>query len=265
MLNVWKIIITFPKFLQIIIKSKHMIKKIKKNPNIISEEYRYYWLQKQCKYILWIFNIKLIPHNTHNWINKSCLMVANHQSNIDPILIFYLNDFNKTPPCAFIAKKELIYNKKIKNLFFLIDVLFLDRNNIKQTIEIMEQAYKLIRTPRTMVVFPEGKRSHNQFINEFHPGSFKIAQKSYTPIIPVSIINSYQIMNKHIKKKGKKYIHILFHKPIKPDTFISKPTNFIADIVKKIIKKGINKYTNVNHKMAYKEFLIKQKNKNQNL
>ncbi|AHF57582.1 lysophospholipid acyltransferase family protein [Spiroplasma eriocheiris] len=262
--NIWKIILTLPRFLRMLTKSKSMARKIKRDPNIVSEEYRYHWLQKRTKYMLWIFDIKLIVHNEENWIDKGCLMVANHQSNIDPAIIFRLNDFNKTAPCAFIAKKELATDKRFKNFVALIDVLFLDRKNPRQAIEVINEANELIRVPRTMVVFPEGTRSHQQEMGEFQAGSFKIAQKAHAPIIPVSLVNSYQVLNKKVKQKGKKYIHVVFHKPIKPDTFMTKPTDLISNNVKQIIQKGIDQYKDVDHKKAYEKYRaeLKQKAKN---
>lgn len=262
MINAWKIILTWPKFLQIIAKAKSISKKIRRDPNIVSEEYRYHWLQKQVRYMLWIYDVKIIVHNRDNWIDKNCLMIGNHQSNIDPILLFFLNDFNKTAPCAFIAKKELETNRTYKNFLILIDVLFLDRNNPRQAVEIMKEANDLIRLPRTMVVFPEGTRSQSKEIGEFHAGSFKIAQKAHTPIIPVSIVNSYPIFNKKFKNKGKKYVHVVFHKPIKPDTFMTKSTELIANNIKQIIQKGIDQYQDVDHKKAYTEYKSSLKKKN---
>ncbi|WP_253301723.1 lysophospholipid acyltransferase family protein [Spiroplasma endosymbiont of Phyllotreta cruciferae] len=123
---------------------------------------------------------------------------------------------------CFYCQKELANDKTFKNFLTLIDVLFLDRDNPRQALELMKEANYLIRVPRTMVVFPEGTRSRNQEMGEFHAGSFKIAQKAHAPIIPVSIINSHLIFNKEYKKKGKKYVHIVFHKPIKPRYFYDK-------------------------------------------
>ncbi|WP_374697046.1 lysophospholipid acyltransferase family protein [Spiroplasma endosymbiont of Polydrusus formosus] len=262
MVNIWKIILTWPRFLRTITKAIGISKKIKHDPNIVSEEYRYHWVQKRTRYMLWVYDVKIIAHDRDNWIDKSCLMIANHQSNVDPVLLYALNNFNKTAPCAFIAKKELENNRTYKNFLTLIDVLFLDRENPRQALEIIKKANDLIRVPRTMVVFPEGTRSRSQEIGEFHAGSFKIAQKAHAPIIPVSIVNSYLIFNKEFKKRGNKYVHVVFHKPIKPDTFMTKPTELIANNVKQIIQKGIKQYQNVDHKKAYIEYKDALKKKN---
>ncbi|GAA6237961.1 MAG: lysophospholipid acyltransferase family protein [Spiroplasma phoeniceum] len=261
MLNIWKILLTWPRFLRTITKAKSISKKIKRDPNIVSEEYRYHWLQKRTRYMLWVHDVKIIVHDRDNWIDKGCLMIANHQSNVDPALLFALNDFNKTAPCAFIAKKELQDNRTYRNFLTLIDVLFLDRENPRQALEVIKEANDLIRVPRTMVVFPEGTRSRRQEMGEFHAGSFKIAQKAHVPIIPVSIINSYPIFNKEFKKRGKKYVHVVFHKSIKPDTFMTKSTELIANNVKQIIQKGIDQYQDVDHKKAYEEYKTSLKKK----
>ncbi|WP_338955671.1 lysophospholipid acyltransferase family protein [Spiroplasma endosymbiont of Polydrusus cervinus] len=262
MVNIWKIILTWPRFLRTITKARSISKKIKHDPNIVSEEYRYHWLQKRTRYMLWVYDVKIIAHDRDNWIDKGCLMIANHQSNVDPVLLYALNDFNKIAPCAFIAKKELANDRPYKNFLTLIDVLFLDRENPRQALEVIKEANDLIRVPRTMVVFPEGTRNPSQEIGEFHAGSFKIAQKAHAPIIPVSIVNSYLIFNKKFKKRGKKYVHVVFHKPIKPDTFMTKPTELIANNVKQIIQKGIEQYQDVDHKKAYIEYKASLKKKN---
>ncbi|SYV96188.1 1-acylglycerol-3-phosphate O-acyltransferases, partial [Mycoplasma putrefaciens] len=35
------------------------------------------------------------------------VLAANHQSNLDPVVLLAINDFSKQQPVAFIAKQEL--------------------------------------------------------------------------------------------------------------------------------------------------------------
>ncbi|WP_381414992.1 1-acyl-sn-glycerol-3-phosphate acyltransferase [Spiroplasma endosymbiont of Anurida maritima] len=260
-MNLFKILITLPRFVRLFLKSRSMTKKIAKDPNYITEEFRYIWLQKRARYILWLMNIKLIVHDEKNWLDKGCLVIANHQSNVDPLIIFALNNFEKTSPCAFIAKKELNDSRLYRRFIHLIDVLLLDRKNPRQAMEVIQQANELIRVPRSMVVFPEGTRSHTQEMGEFHSGTFKIAQKAHCPIIPVSIIDSYKIKNKNFKKSGKKYITVVFNEPLKPSKFIEKDTKFIANIVKSSIQKGIDRYQDKNNGKEYKKYKVNVKDK----
>lgn len=242
-MNIWKAILTWPYLLQTYSKSGAMTRKVLKDPSLVSEAKRYVWLKKRVGYIKWLYNIKLTVHNIEHWPKKKgCVMVANHQSNFDPLLLLSINDYSLYAPIGFIAKAELKKSHLARRFIFLIDVLFIDRNNPRTAVSAFQEAKELIRIPRTMVIFPEGTRSHNQTMGQFKIGALKIAYQSYVPIIPVSIINSYQIFNK--KYKGKKEIHIIFHKSIEPNQFIHLSSHILTNQVFNTIKKGIDDFSN---------------------
>lgn len=236
-MNIWKVILTFPYLLKTLSKARSMTKKVLRDPNMVSEELRYIWLQKRARYFAWVLDTKITVLGLENWPSKGCVMIANHQSNFDPLALLYINDFSKFAPLGFIAKKELRKEKFIKNFINLIDVLFLDRENPRQALEVFSAAKDLIRVPRTMVIFPEGTRSNSSEVQEFKPGAFKIAYQAYVPIVPVSIINSYQVFDK--THTGKKNIKIIIHKPWLPQNFIHIPTNKLAENIQNIIATSV--------------------------
>ena len=97
-----RILLTLPYFLLSLNKARRQCKQIKKNPNIVPEENRYYWVQKQVHYLFWLCNLRVIAHDIENWPDRGCLLVGNHQSYFDPCIILFLNDFNQFPPAAFL-------------------------------------------------------------------------------------------------------------------------------------------------------------------
>ncbi|WP_425380749.1 lysophospholipid acyltransferase family protein [Spiroplasma endosymbiont of Polydrusus pterygomalis] len=242
-MNIWKAILTWPYLLQTYSKSGAMTRKVLRDPSLVPEAKRYVWLKKRVRYIKWLYNVKLTVHNLENWPKrKGCVMVANHQSNFDPLLVLSVNDYSLHAPLGFIAKAELKKNHLARRFIFLIDVLFIDRNNPRTAVTAFQEAKELIRVPRTMMIFPEGTRSHHQQMQEFKPGALKMAYQAYVPIIPVTIINSYQIFDQ--KYKGKKDIHLIFHQPIEPSEFIKLSTDILSKQVFNIIKKGIDDFNN---------------------
>lgn len=242
-MNIWKAFLTWPYLLQTYSKSGAMTRKVLKDPSLVSESKRYIWLKKRVRYLKWLYNIKLTVHDLENWPKrKGCVMVANHQSNFDPLLVLSVNDYSLHAPLGFIAKAELKKSHLARRFIFLIDVLFIDRNNPRTAVLAFQEAKELIRVPRTMMIFPEGTRSHQQTMGEFKPGALKMAYQSYVPIVPVSIINAYQIFDR--KYKGKKDIHLIFHKAIDPSEFIKLSTEVLAKQVFNIIKKGIDDFSN---------------------
>ena len=44
----------------------------------------------------------------------------------------------------------------------------------------------------SLIVFPEGKRTRDGHVDEFQDGAFRLAQQLEIPIVPVSIVGSYQ-------------------------------------------------------------------------
>lgn len=240
----WKVVLTLPRFIRTFRKAKKMAKKIKHDPNIVSEEYRYRWLQKRAKYLLWILGVKVHVHNIKYWPDKGCVIVTNHQSNIDPLLLLKVNNFAKFAPVGFIAKKELQDDKHFKHFLKLIDVLFMDRDNPRDAFKVFEQARELIRVPRAMVIFPEGTRSHNQELLEFKAAAFKLPQKAYVPIVPVSIVDSYKVLDPANKKIKTHHVHLVFHKPLPADSIFNANTDILANKVKCIIQKGVDEYQN---------------------
>ena len=103
-------------------------------------------------------------------------------------------------------------------MFTLLMFCFLDRKNPRQALEVLNHAKELIRVPRSMILFPEGHRSNQDEMIPFKPSLFKIAQKAHVPIIPCAIVNSYRV-NSHDKENKRKYIHVVFHTPIKTSNF----------------------------------------------
>lgn len=244
-MNKWKLLVTLPYFLGTLWKAKRMTKKVFRDPNLVSEEYRYKWLQKRARYFAWIYNVKVNVEGLDNWVqNKPCVIIANHQSNFDALLLLLINDFSKFAPVAFIAKKELEKHKIFKNFVHLIDVLFLDRNNPRQALEVLMQAKELIRVPRSLVIFPEGTRSHGFTLKEFKGAALKIAYQVYVPIIPIVIINSYQVFDKNYR--GKKVIHLVIQKPHQPANFINIATDGLAKNIQANMQKVIDNFEKKN-------------------
>lgn len=244
-MNKWKLIITAPYLLHTLLKARRMTKKVFRDPNLVSEEYRYRWLQKRARYFAWIYDVKVNIEGLDNWVeNKPCVIIANHQSNFDALLLLLINDFSKFAPVAFIAKKELQNHKIFKNFVYLIDVLFLDRNNPRQALTVLMEAKELIRVPRSLVIFPEGTRSHGFTLNEFKAAALKIAYQVYTPIIPIVIVNSYQVFDKNYR--GKKQIHLIIQKPHQPANFINIATDVLAKNIQSNMEKVITNFEKKN-------------------
>ena len=90
-----------------------------------------------------------------------------------------------------------------------IQCLFLDRDDLRQGlktilkgIEMVEDGYSVFIAQRT--------RNQGQEMLPFKEGSFKIAQKTGCPIIPVSISNSDSVLEKQFPRLKSAHVIVEF-------------------------------------------------------
>ena len=139
--------------------------------------------------------------------DQAVLFVGNHRSYFD-IILSYLAIPDMT---GFISKKEMNKIPILRKWMKAIGCLFLDRDDIRQGMQMILDAITKIKSGISIFIFPEGTRnkSDDDFL-PFRGGSLKIAEKSGCPIIPVSINGSDDVFEKHFPKIIKATVVIEF-------------------------------------------------------
>lgn len=164
--------------------------------------------------------------------------VPNHQSMLDPLVLFpYLEE-----PVTFVAKKEAAKVGIVKDVVELLDGIFIDRSNLRQEMKVIRTViHSLEEDHVSWVVFPEGHRTRNENyeMNEFKPGTFKIAIDSHKTILPIAIYGGFRPLSK--KWKRKKYpIQIRFLKPIPYEEYQGMKTLELAKMVEDIVRENVD-------------------------
>jgi 1-acyl-sn-glycerol-3-phosphate acyltransferase len=120
---------------------------------------------------------KVVVHGSENVpTDRPVLFVGNHQSDFDiPIYLGYIPQ-----PKGFIAKIELTKIPIVSTWMKKMHCLFLDRKNLRQSVLVMRQAVEFLKSGYSLVIFPEG--------------SLSIAQKANVPIVPITIVGSYKLL-----------------------------------------------------------------------
>lgn len=123
---------------------------------------------------------------------ETYVLASNHQSLFDtPILFAYL-------PLSF----RILYKKSLNRIPFLGWHLFLsghigvERENPTRARASLDHAADRIQTGTSVVVFPEGTRSFDGVMKKFRKGSFRLAIKAKTPVVPLTIADSHQVMKR---------------------------------------------------------------------
>ncbi|MFL0248511.1 lysophospholipid acyltransferase family protein [Candidatus Clostridium stratigraminis] len=165
------------------------------------------------------------------------LFICNHQSNFDiPIFMSFINK-----PKAFIAKIETAKIPLVASWMRLMKCVFMDRKDIRQSVEAINKGAELLKQGYSMVIFPEGTRSKTGEIGEFKAGSFKLAVKSGVSIVPVAISGSINIMDKGsiIIKPALVKLEIL--KPVEVSKLSKEEQKNLHVTVQEIIQETIRK------------------------
>ncbi len=166
------------------------------------------------------------------------VFVANHQGYLDIPLIIS----SSGRVMGFIAKYEILRIPLLSGWMKLMQCVFLKRKSPHQSVEAMNKAVDTIKKGYSLVIFPEGHRSRSNEIKEFHPGSFKLAFRSESPIVPVTIDGSYHLYEEN-KKPMPGTVNITFHPPVITAGLTRTQQNEIPDKVFNIIKAALPQVT----------------------
>lgn len=208
---------------------------------LIKESNNYKLLRRLICIALFISGVKININNIDEFDeNNTYLIISNHKSNLDPMLLVYL--FKK--PITFICKKELRSAPILGAWFEDVGCLFMDRENARQATKIISTGAKTLEEGKSVLIFPEGTRVEEDKIGEFKSGSFKLAIKSNVDILPITIFNSNKIL-KRGNKLVKGEVIITIGQPIQWKNRNIIKTQELSDYTKDIIK---NVYDKLNFK-----------------
>ena len=200
------------------------------------EKYRH--IQYILKLAVTSGNIDLQVYGKENIPEKNgFLMYGNHQGMFDILAIAATCD----NPLAAVLKKELKDIPFLKQVIACTKSFPMDREDIKQSMEVIVNVIKEVKKGRNYLIFPEGTRSKkgNQML-EFHSGSFRCATKAKCPIVPVAFVDSFKVLD----QKGIKPVTVQIHylEPIEYEQYRNLNTVELAELVRGRIGEVLEKY-----------------------
>lgn len=139
--------------------------------------------------------------------DRAVVFTPNHQGDYDiPLMLTQLDALH-----PIVAKIETLKIPLVRTWMRMFDCVFLDRKDPRNAVLAIREAEGILRSGRSVVIFPEGTRSRGDNMGEFKNGAFKMAFAAKAPIVPIAIDGSYRIMeaNHNLMKPGEVKITIL--------------------------------------------------------
>jgi 1-acyl-sn-glycerol-3-phosphate acyltransferase len=146
------------------------------------------------------------------------IYMCNHVSNVDPPVVVPALP-RRT---SVLVKKEVFRVPILGRAMRMGSLVPVDRSNRDAAIQSLRAAGDVMRAGINMTVFPEGTRSRDGKLLPFKKGPFHLAMETGVPVVPMTILNSYELM-----PKGQSYalpgvVRVIFHPPIDPRQFRDK-------------------------------------------
>lgn len=211
--------------------------KYAKHTDAYSYEEKYNHIRYILKHVCKSGNIDLQVTGLENIPKEDgFLMCGNHQGIFDIVAI--VDSFDR--PLAAVLKKELAEIPFLKQVIQCTKSYPMDREDVRQSMKVIQATAKELIAGRNMIIFPEGTRGKNgNQMGEFHAGSFKCATMAKATIVPFAFIDSYKVLDQDGCGPLKVQLHYL--KPILYEEYKGMKTNEIAALVKSRIGEVIEK------------------------
>jgi 1-acyl-sn-glycerol-3-phosphate acyltransferase len=196
-----------------------------------------YFVIKNVIWIVLLFANVKVKINGEEKIpaNRRYLFVSNHLSSFDHL-------------CYFTHRRERIISlgkKEIESFFVAgkwmhkAGFIAIDRDDPIQGLRAILQCIDYIKKDEASIALaPEGTRSHDGLLHEFHAGSFKVALKSQCPLVVARIHNSENIRVNAPWKRTLVRIDILA--VIEPEEYQNFNSEALANHVHDLIEASLN-------------------------
>lgn len=184
--------------------------------------------------------VTIEAHGLENLPEKDgFVFFPNHQGLFD-VLVF----LESCPvPFSFVIKKEARNIILLKQVVDALHSISIDREDIRQSMQVINEVAEEVEKGRNFLIFAEGTRSRkgNKLL-EFKAGTFKCAVKAKCPIVPCALIDSFKPFDeKSVKPVTVKLIYL---PPLYYEEYGGMRTKQIAAEVKARIEAAIAQYEN---------------------
>ncbi len=178
--------------------------------------------------------VKIDVHGRENIPREeNFVFFPNHQGLFDVLSIIEACD----RPFSVVAKIEVKDIPFLKQVFAILKAKFMDRDDVRQSLRIIQEVTEEVKGGRNFLIFPEGTRSKERnHPGEFKGGSFKCAIKAQCPIVPVAMLDSYKAFDTNSIRPVTVQVHFL--EPLYYEDYKDMKSTEIARLVRsRIVEK----------------------------
>jgi 1-acyl-sn-glycerol-3-phosphate acyltransferase len=164
---------------------------------------------------------------------RAYIFMSNHVSNLDPPIQIPLIP-RRT---SVMVKKELFRTPILGRTMRMGSLVPVDRGNREAGIDAVEAARAVIAQGISMMIYVEGKRSFDGKLLPFKKGPFFLAMECRVPVVPMTIVGTYEAMPKKRFAIKPGVVRVIFHPAIEPEDFGDRDS--LMKKVRTVIEDGL--------------------------
>lgn len=160
--------------------------------------------------------------------DEAVLYIGNHRSYFDIILTY-----SRCPRLTGYIAKDVMGKVPLLNIWMKrLYCLFLDRKDMKKGLQTILTGIDQVKNGISMCIFPEGTRNRTaEEMLPFKGGSFKIAERTGCPILPMAITGSADILENHVPKIRPAHVIIQYGAPIRLEELAPEDRKHLSSYV----------------------------------
>lgn len=195
---------------------------------------QFYWIARNIWASFILYGMGCVPRIKHNdkmEPGKSYLLVANHTSMLDIMLMLRTSK----KPFVFVGKKELV-KIPVFGFFYKRVCIMVDRESLKSRTGVYIRAQKRIANGMSVCIFPEGGVPPPEIIlDQFKDGAFKLAISHQIPLVPITFYDTKKRFPFEFFKGGPGPLRVEVHPFIDTAALTSKDYPKLKRHVREII------------------------------
>lgn len=183
------------------------------------------------------FDMHLTIEGQENIPEGACAFFVNHQGYGDIPTMFKVCEGKQV---GFVAKDSAEKLPFISDWIKASEGIFIKRGETREGLKAIKEGAEKLKNGYSLIIFPEGTRSHCSEMAEFKAGSFKLATKAGVPIVPVTINGSYHMFEDRDVITNGAVIDVIVHNPIETAGMARSEQNQLPEKVENIVREGLH-------------------------
>ncbi|MBE6699753.1 MAG: hypothetical protein E7584_05910 [Ruminococcaceae bacterium] len=160
-----------------------------------------------CDWITTLLRIKIDFRGMEQFPNEPFVLVSNHISNFDPVVVLAKVKGRKI---AFVSKPSNFKIPAVGPYIHEAGFLAIDRQNAMRAMRTIKRAAELVVSEQMIMgIYPEGTRSKSGELLEFKEGAFLLAKRAQAPVVVITTKGTNQIAKNKILKSSKVELDVI--------------------------------------------------------